>query len=113
MDYVLHVATHYVSVSDRDRSSRTDRALSEMATSILGAGFTTFGSMAFLLACNFVVYFKFGVFITLSVPFSLLFSLVFFPALLHTIGPEKQCGDLRQVCSKCISKRKTIADEHV
>lgn len=81
------MATHYVSVENRDRRSRTDRALAEMAASILGAGITTFGSMAILLACCFGVFFKFGVFVTLTVPFSLLFSLIFFPALLHAMGP--------------------------
>ena len=97
------MATHYISVNAEDRKTRTQKALAEMSVSILGGAITTFGSVVMLLAAKFGVFFKFGVFISLTIPFSLLYSMLFFPALLHAIGPQNKCGDIRYYCCrKCM-----------
>lgn len=87
VDYVLHIGTHYVSAVGETRKAKTQLALGEIAVSVLGGGVTTFGVAVALLFATFQLFFRFGVFIGLTVPFSLLYALLFFTALLHTAGP--------------------------
>lgn len=105
VDYVVHLANHYVSSISPVRFRRMQEAYSEMGISILGGAITTFGSGLLLLAAKLVVYFKFGVFITLTISFSLLYSLILFGSLSHLCGPQYKCGSIK-VCNKNCKKKK-------
>ena len=89
VDYVVHLAIHYVSSVYPDRKRRTDDSLKHLGKSILSGGITTIGSGIFLFFTATLLLRQFAVLITATILFSLLFSLVFFVALLYLLWPEK------------------------
>ena len=95
VDYVVHLAIHYVGSVYPDRRRRTDDSLKQLGKSILSGGITTMGSGLFLFFTVTLVLKKFAVLITATILFALLFSMVFFVALLYLVGPENHTGNLK------------------
>jgi len=95
VDYAVHLANHYVESVYEDKYRRMQDALSSMGISIFSGAITTIGSGIFLFAATIVFFQKFAVLIVSTIIFSLFFSLVFFSALNHLIGPQKKFGNLK------------------
>jgi len=95
VDYAVHLANHYVESVYEDRFRRMEEALSSMGISIFSGAITTIGSGIFLFFATLVFFQKFAVLIIGTIGFSLFFSLVFFSALNHLIGPQKNFGNLK------------------
>jgi len=112
IDYCVHMseayteAIHHTAVPNahrlRDREERVVAMLAEMAVSVISGAISTVGCMSFLLICPLTFFVKFGFFVCTTICLSCIYSLIFFPALLATIGPEHGTGDLnvmyRQYC---------------
>merc|ERR1712045_1053982 len=83
-------------------------ALTELGVSIIYGGLTTFCSGLPLCFAVFNFCFRFGVNIMLTVVWALLWALVFFPALLFTVGPSGSSGDIHclknLLTCKCLRK---------
>jgi len=58
-----------------------------MGISIFSGGMTTLGSGVFLFGGKIIFFQKFALIITMTVLFSLAYSLVYFLAFLHAFGP--------------------------
>ena len=69
---------------------------------------TTFGSGAVLFGAQLIIFNKFAILITSTIMFSLVFSLFFFGAVSHLIGPEKRVGSLIFLFT-CCCKKKQVA----
>ena len=112
VDYVVHLAIDYVGSVYPDRRRRTDEALKHLGMSIFSGGITTMGSGLFLFLCSTLLMTKFAILISATIFFSLLFSMVFFIALLSLAGPENYMGNLMHYlfvplfrqCKKCKEK---------
>lgn len=95
VDYVVHLANHYVESVYIDRFRRMQDALGGIGISIVSGAITTLGCGFFLFFAQIVFFQKFAVLITTTICFSLFFALVFFTAINHIIGAQGKCGDLK------------------
>lgn len=102
VDYVVHLATHYVNSPLYYRNEKASAAISDMGISIFSGATTTLGSAIFLFGGTLVFFTKFAIVITITVLFSLIYSLVFFLALLHAYGPQGLIGNLCIFWRACI-----------
>lgn len=87
VDYVVHLAAHYVHSAAPTRFARTTDSIGEMGISIFSGAMTTIGSAAFLYGGQMIFFQKFAFIITTTCAIALLFSLVYFIALSHAFGP--------------------------
>merc|ERR1719316_2390490 len=78
VDYTLHVAEAF----HHAPPPKVENALRHVGRAVMSAAFTTTGSAFFLFFCTVNVFTDFGVAIIFNSAWSLLFALVFFPALL-------------------------------
>ena len=106
VDYVVHLAAHYVHVPHTLRYDRAKDSISSMGVSIFSGAVTTFGSGVFLFGGTLVFFRKFALIIVVTVSFSLTFSLGYFLAFLHSFGPERKQGDIPSLWRKCTGKCK-------
>jgi len=104
VDYAVHLANHYVESVFEDRFRRMEEALSSMGISIFSGAVTTIGSGLALFFATLLFFQKFAVLIVSTIMFSLFFSLVFFVALNHLIGPQRKQGDLKYYIIQPIMK---------
>lgn len=104
IDYVVHLANHYVGALSPSRGKRMSEAYAEIGVSILGGAITTIASGILLVFAKFLLFIKFSVLIILTIIFSVLFSLFFFGSLAHLIGPQGNKGNLLIMLAPCVNK---------
>lgn len=90
VDYVVHLAAHYVHAAQPNRYERAHDSISAMGVSIFSGAITTLGSGVFLFGGTIVFFQKFALIITSTVIFSVSFALIYFLAFLHAFGPERK-----------------------
>ena len=95
VDYVVHLGNHYVECKKPTRKERMDEALKHIGVSILSGAITTLGSVFFLFFATMSIFTKFGLVFTVTISYSLIFSLFFFTALCYTFGPEGKAGNIK------------------
>ena len=76
-----------------------------MGVSIFSGAVTTFGAGVFLFGGQILFFQKFAQIITLTVLFSLTYSLIYFLAFNHSFGPEKKQGDIVAMFRSCCGKK--------
>ena len=106
VDYVVHLAAHYVHSAALTRHARTTESIGEMGVSILGGALTTCGSASFLFLCHLEFFRKFAFMITTTAALALLFSVVYFVALSHSFGPEGNSGNMNKTTRQCLKSLK-------
>lgn len=104
IDYVVHLANHYVGALSPSRGKRMSEAYADIGVSILGGAITTIASGFLLIFARFLLFIKFSVLIILTIVFSVLFSLFFFGALAHLIGPQGNKGNLLVMLGPCVNR---------
>jgi len=87
VDYVVHLASHYVHSEFDDRENRMRDSLREMGISILSGAITTILATVTLFICVLMLFSKFAIFVIMTTLFSVAYSLGFFSALCLAIGP--------------------------
>jgi len=92
VDYVVHLASHYVHSTYHDRHDRIKESLREMGVSILSGSITTILATIVLFLCVIVTFFKFALFVITTVIFAIMYSLLFFSSLCDLAGPNGQFG---------------------
>ena len=65
-----------------------------MGISILSGTITTIGCGGALYGGETVIFRKFAIIITTTISLSFLTAMLFFGALCHTLGPQKNTGDI-------------------
>jgi len=94
VDYTIHLANAWQSNTfATDRLLRLSAALLEIGISVLAASVTTFLSAIPLLLTVVIFFFKFGVFIMLSVLWSTIFAFGCFTTLVAICGPVSNRND--------------------
>lgn len=92
VDYVVHLASHYVHSTYKHRHDRTKESLREMGISILSGSLTTMLASAVLFLCVIITFYKFAIFVISTVLFAIFYSLFFFAALCDLAGPNGEHG---------------------
>lgn len=100
VDFCVHYALAYCEAPERTRHERLTRALVEMGISVQSGAITTMGASAFLLATNIRFLFQFGVFMLLTVAFSLVVANLLFTSLIAIVGPQDDVGSVRALCAR-------------
>lgn len=94
VDYSAHIGETYDESHKGARLNRLRDMLGTIGLSVFSAGVTSFVSAAFLLGTTIIFFFRFGVFIMLTVGYSFVFSLLFLPCLLSLAGSSGNFGNL-------------------
>lgn len=97
VDYVVHLAAHFVHSKAKDRNSRVRESLREIGISILSGSVTTVAATATLYICVLVLFSKFATLVIYTIALSTFYSLAFFAALCHAIGPMGNLGNIKIV----------------
>jgi len=97
VDYVVHLAAHYIHSKAKDRNGRVRESLRELGPSILSGSVTTIGASCCLFLGLLTMFFKFGILVIATIIFSIFYSLGFFAALCHVIGPLGNFGNLNYI----------------
>mmetsp|Transcript_11915 Transcript_11915/g.18373 ORF Transcript_11915/g.18373 Transcript_11915/m.18373 type:complete len:157 (+) Transcript_11915:1564-2034(+) len=93
VDYVVHLASHYVHSRHLVKEERLRESLREMGISILSGSISTMLATVVLFICVVTSFTKFAAFVLSTVGLSLFFSLCFFSSLCAAWGPEGQTGN--------------------
>lgn len=78
VDYVVHLAAHYVHSAEKLRYQRATESVRDMGVSIFSGGVTTFGSAAFLYGGTVLFWRKFAIIIASTVLFSWAYAFLYF-----------------------------------
>jgi len=105
-DYVAHLVTAYAESGEQERFERTRDALTELGISVIAGATSTLLAGCMLFFASIVLLFRFGTLVVATIIVSVVWSLVFLPALLHTVGPEGNTGKLSNFFP-CLYRRKT------
>lgn len=93
VDYVVHLASHYVHSTYYSKHDKTKEFLREMGVSIISGSATTILATAVLFLCVIITFYKFAIFVISTVLFAIFYSLFFFSSLCDLIGPNGQNGN--------------------
>ena len=104
VDYVVHLATHYVHSRHKQREPRIQEALQELGISILSGSMTTVLATLPLFMPVLLMFNKFGVYVIATVLFSLYYSVAFFAALCMICGPEGDFGNMSLIYSNLLQR---------
>ena len=88
VDYVVHLASHYVHSTYHSNHDRTKESLREMGISILSGSLTTILATAVLFLCVIITFYKFAIFVISTIVFAIFYSLFFFAAVCDLMGPS-------------------------
>ena len=103
VDYVVHLASHFVHSKQKDREPRMREALREMGISIMSGSATTILAVVVLFICTITVFTKFAIFVSSTIIFSIFYSLAFFAAVCHMIGPNGNVGNIGHMVNCCVN----------
>merc|ERR1712224_200975 len=115
VDYVVHLAHAYVHAEKSERSDKVRSALDEIGVSVLGGMLTSASAAVALMLCQLQFFYKFGVFLMLTVSISWIWANVAFMATMSVCGPVKNApswSDLgASIVAKIKSQRKDKAEQ--
>jgi predicted RND superfamily exporter protein len=100
VDYIVHVVEAFSMSECKTKQDRTKDALARIGVSVLSGAVTTLGASFFMFFSGILFLMQFGTFIFCTVGFSLMFALLFFPAVLDTFGPSGDIGSFRWLFGK-------------
>jgi predicted RND superfamily exporter protein len=111
IDYVVHLAAHYVHSPYHGRYERMKDSYREMGVSIFAGAITTAGSGAFLFPSTSVIFWKFAVILTSTIGFALFYSMMSFGAIMHICGIEGNFGSIYACFAYCCQSDEGIEEE--
>jgi hypothetical protein len=96
VDYALHIAEAYNQSKGSTRYDRVQDALRRRGGALLGAAATSVLACPPILYCTIQVFVRFGITLLANMLLSLVFSLLFFAAILIAVGPSRTRGHTLQ-----------------
>lgn len=76
------------------RNKRMDSSFHQIGSTILNGAITSFIAGYFLARCEVSFLYKFGILMMFTIISSLVISMLFYPALGYTVGPQFHEGDM-------------------
>merc|ERR1711988_524358 len=104
VDYVVHLAHAYVHAEKNERSDKVRSALDEIGVSVLGGMLTSASAAVALMFCQLQFFYKFGVFLMLTVSISWIWANIGFMASMAFFGPDDSTPYWLQVPASMIAK---------
>mmetsp|Transcript_3735 Transcript_3735/g.11576 ORF Transcript_3735/g.11576 Transcript_3735/m.11576 type:complete len:1175 (-) Transcript_3735:180-3704(-) len=104
VDYTVHLADSYMGSSSTNREGKVATALAHTGMSVLSGAISTILASIPMLATQISFFFKFGVFILLTIVLSLTFSLLFFASILAEFGPVGTTGSVAILYRGCVKR---------
>merc|ERR1711985_205236 len=89
VDYVVHLAHAFVHAEKKDRGDKVRSALDEIGVSVLTGMLTSASAAVALMICQLQFFYKFGVFLMLTVSISWIWANIAFMATMSVCGPVK------------------------
>lgn len=108
VDYVIHLGTVYQDSVFESRHDKMKEAYKEMGVSILGGTISTLGAGVFMLFGDLVAFYKLGFIIISTVFVAFNISMLFYGAMIHTLGPQNGAGNIT-----CCKKKKVPEIEKI
>lgn len=98
-DGIAHIATAYTEAKSKDggRLKRTRFSLGTVGVSILFGSMSTAMSSSVMIAATILLFRKLAILVVVTTMMTLIWSLVFLPASLMVMGPDKKWGPLVRV----------------
>eukprot|EP00903_Cladosiphon_okamuranus_P018081 g16640.t1 len=90
VDYTIHLSDSYLESESAKRADRVRDMLTNMGPSVLSGAISTLGTTLPLLFAYLTFFEKFGAVIFFIIAQSLVFSLMFYSAILDLVGPEER-----------------------
>merc|ERR1711959_17624 len=106
VDYVVHLAHSFVQAEKKERLDKVRSALDEIGVSVLGGMLTSASAAVALMLCQLQFFYKFGVFLMLTVSISWVWANVAFMASMALFGPDSSTPSWLQVPATMIAKIK-------
>jgi predicted RND superfamily exporter protein len=94
VDYIVHMCHQYVDSIHELRINRVESCFQKIGVTLVNGAITSFSAGLLLYFCTFSSLHKFGVFMMTTIASALFFSLLFYPALSYSFGPEFKQGDV-------------------
>merc|ERR1719277_1253862 len=97
VDYVIHLGHMYLEVGHLGYETRAERwrmALNNMGVTVLAGAVTTLVAGLSMRFCQMTFFLQMSTLISITIVYSLLYTLFFFMCLLRVLGPEGECGDI-------------------
>merc|ERR1711988_755604 len=104
VDYVVHLAHAYVNAEKTERSDRVQSALDEIGVSVLAGMVTSASAAVALMLCQLQFFYKFGVFLILTVCISWIWANVGFMAAMALFGPDSGTPSWLQVPASILAR---------
>merc|ERR1712066_744437 len=107
VDYVIHLGHMYLEVGHLGYEKRTERwamALKNMGSTILAGATTTFMAGLSMRLCQMSFFTQMSTLISITIVYSLIYTLFFFMCLMRIAGPEHRFGDIGVVAAWTWSK---------
>jgi len=118
VDYVIHLGHMYLEVGHLGYEKRAERwamALKNMGTTVLAGAATTFMAGLSMRLCQMSFFTQMSTLISITVAYSLIYTLFFFMCVMRIAGPEHQFGDIGAlaawVWSKTPMKRTSVSEQ--
>ncbi|KAH8071811.1 hypothetical protein JL720_11310 [Aureococcus anophagefferens] len=86
-------------------------ALVHTGSSVLSGAISTIGASIPMFFAKIIFFYKFGIFILLTIALSLNFSLVFFSAVLAWVGPLGKTGEVAMLYASSVKRAQATIDE--
>mmetsp|Transcript_62599 Transcript_62599/g.168849 ORF Transcript_62599/g.168849 Transcript_62599/m.168849 type:complete len:204 (+) Transcript_62599:1-612(+) len=100
VDYVVHLADAYLECPEPSNKERARFMVTRMGISVLSGALTSLGLGGVMILCYSLFLVKFGAVIFFVVCKAVVAALVFFTAMLATVGPSGNCGSLDAIFSR-------------
>lgn len=112
VDYALHVAEFYNQSPETTQYLRVQDALRRTGGALLGAAATTLLACPPILFCSIHMFVQFGMTLIANMLLALIFSVLFFAALLVAVGPMPADGGIdSRACLPCFTTPANCCDE--
>jgi hypothetical protein len=107
VDYVVHLAHAYVNAEKTERADRVRSALDEIGVSVFAGMVTSASAAVALMLCQLQFFYKFGVFLMLTVSISWIWANVAFMATMSLCGPVKNAPSWSDLAASIVEKIKS------
>mmetsp|Transcript_73571 Transcript_73571/g.185940 ORF Transcript_73571/g.185940 Transcript_73571/m.185940 type:complete len:1090 (+) Transcript_73571:76-3345(+) len=97
VDYVIHLGHMYLEVGHLGYETRAERwrmAFKNMGATVLAGAVTTLVAGLSMRFCQMTFFLQMSTLISVTIVYSLLFTLFFFMCLLRVVGPDGRFGDI-------------------
>mmetsp|Transcript_63460 Transcript_63460/g.112838 ORF Transcript_63460/g.112838 Transcript_63460/m.112838 type:complete len:997 (+) Transcript_63460:62-3052(+) len=113
VDYTLHLSHMYCEASQHGhvtRAARTEFAVRNMGSTVFAGAATTFAAGGIMFVCYIRFFYKMAVLISITIFYSLLFSMGMVNGLLMIAGPQGNFGNLPGLSRKADTSEKLAGE---